>query len=198
VPPQTLTAIAAATRDHLRLRFDYESHGGATSVRVTEPHRLIYSGQRWYLVAWDVERQDWRTFRVDRLTPHTPTGPRFAAREPPEGDLIAYVRRGLGTATWRYRATVTVHAPAEDVQVRMPAGVQVTPAGPRRCVLQVGSDSPEMLAAYIGMIDADFTIDPEASPELAERLRTLAQRYTRATDHGRAKRTRAAGVTMGP
>ena len=82
VDPSTLTAIAAACRDSLRLRFDYRTHDGTSSIRTTEPHRLVHAGRRWYLLGWDVDRQDWRTYRVDRLDPRTPTGPRFTPRTP--------------------------------------------------------------------------------------------------------------------
>jgi predicted DNA-binding transcriptional regulator YafY len=84
VDPSTLTAIAAACRDSLRLSFDYRTHDGTSSIRTTEPHRLVHTGRRWYLLGWDVDRQDWRTYRVDRLDPRTPTGPRFAPRTPPD------------------------------------------------------------------------------------------------------------------
>ncbi|NEW57393.1 WYL domain-containing protein, partial [Nocardia cyriacigeorgica] len=76
VDPEILTAIAGAIRDKHRLRFDYHSHDGTTTLRITEPHRLAHTGRRWYLIAWDADRADWRTFRVDRLRPRTPTGPR--------------------------------------------------------------------------------------------------------------------------
>src|SRR5262245_6206297 len=81
-----LTAIAAATRDRERLRFDYRDHDGSGSVRDVEPHRVVSWGRRWYLVAWDAGKQDWRTFRVDRMRPRRPTGPRFIPREVPGGD----------------------------------------------------------------------------------------------------------------
>ncbi|MEO6085125.1 MAG: WYL domain-containing protein, partial [Umezawaea sp.] len=77
VDAELLTAIGTACRDRLRLRFDYRGHDGTDSIRDTEPHELVSWGPRWYLVAWDVQRQDWRTFRVDRIHPHTPTGPKF-------------------------------------------------------------------------------------------------------------------------
>jgi predicted DNA-binding transcriptional regulator YafY len=75
VAAEVLTAVAAAARDHLRLRFDYADHSGTTSRRDTEPHRLVHTGRRWYLVAWDVDRGDWRTFRADRITPRIPPAP---------------------------------------------------------------------------------------------------------------------------
>src|SRR5215217_6068452 len=81
VDAEVLTAIAGACRDHQRLRFDYLDHSGAASVRTVEPHRLVCWGRRWYLLAWDTDRQEWRSFRVDRLQPRTPTGPRFTPRD---------------------------------------------------------------------------------------------------------------------
>src|SRR6266508_2784488 len=174
-----LTAIASTCRDHERLRFDYLDHQGGRSVRNTEPHRLVHTGRRWYLVAWDLDRDDWRTFRVDRIEPRTPTGPRFTPRPLPEGgDVAKYVSRGLGTATWRFRARVIVHAPAAYVAARLPVPAEIQPLGEDRCVFEPGSDNPEMLAMYLGMLGADFTI--EDSPELATELRNLAERYLRA------------------
>jgi predicted DNA-binding transcriptional regulator YafY len=180
VEPETLTILAGAIRDRLRLRFDYRDHGGAVSSRRVEPHRMVHTGQRWYLVGWDVDRDDWRTYRIDRLTPQTPTGPRFAPREPPGGDLAAYVAEGVGTATWRYRATVTVHASAASVRGRLPSAVRVTADGPRRSRVEVGSDDAQALASYLGLIGADFTVDPDECPDLAQALRALAARYARA------------------
>jgi predicted DNA-binding transcriptional regulator YafY len=69
VDPDTLTAIAAACRDHHRFRFVYRDRDGTETLRSTEPHRLVHTGRRWYLVAFDTDREDWRTFRVDRLEP---------------------------------------------------------------------------------------------------------------------------------
>ena len=179
VDADVLTAIASASRDHERLRFDYLDHQGGRSVRSTEPHRLVHTGRRWYLVAWDLGRDDWGTFRVDRIEPRTPTGPRFTPRPLPEGgDVAKYVSRGLGTATWRFRARVIVHAPAAYVAGRLPVPAEIQPLGEDRCVFEPGSDNPEMLAMYLGMLGADFTI--EDSPELATELRNLAERYLRA------------------
>jgi hypothetical protein len=94
------------------------------------------------------------------------------------------VREGLDTATWRYRATVTVHAPATKVRTRLPSSVRVTPQGRQRCIASVGSDDPRMLASYLSMIDEDFSIDPRASPELAQALHELAARFLRAVSEG--------------
>ncbi|HET6534478.1 MAG TPA: WYL domain-containing protein [Actinoplanes sp.] len=180
VDADALTAIAAACRDHQRLRFDYRTHDGGGRLRDTEPHRLVSAGRRWYLVAWDRDRRDWRTFRVDRMRLRDPAGPLFAPRRLTEDEVTDRVQRGLATATWRYQARVTVWAPASRVARRLPAGITIEPLGPDSCVIQVGSDDPQMLATYLGMLDADFRIDPAAAPELAAHLRTLAARYQRA------------------
>jgi predicted DNA-binding transcriptional regulator YafY len=178
VDPEVLTAIAGACRDHQRLRFDYRDHPGSPSVRSVEPHRLAHDRGRWYLVAWDADRQDWRTFRADRIQPRTPTGPRFTPRDPPGGDVATYLLRGVGAAMWRYRARVRVHAPATQVAGRLPPAVVVEAVDDHTCIVNVGSDTPQMLAVYLGMLDVDFeAVEP---PELVEQLRTLADRYRRA------------------
>jgi predicted DNA-binding transcriptional regulator YafY len=184
VATDTLTTLAAVCRDHQRLRFDYTGHDGGQSRRTVEPYRLAHARGRWYLVAFDLDRQDWRTFRVDRMTLKTPTGPRFTPREPP-ADAAAFVAQGLATAIWRYRARVNVHAPAEQLVQRLPPGVDVVEATDEGCVVAVGSDTPHMLAVYIGLMDADFEVTEP--PELVAELRKLADRYARAV--GRTKRT---------
>jgi predicted DNA-binding transcriptional regulator YafY len=146
-----------------------------------EPYRLVNHRRRWYLMAWDVDRDTWRTFRVDRIKPRTPSGPRFTPRAlPPEPEIAAQVARGVAQATWRYRARVIVHAPAAYVQGRLPIPVPVESLGEDQCVFEPGSDHPEMLAIYLGMLDADFSIVD--SPELVDALRKLTNRYQRAID----------------
>jgi len=179
VDADVLIAIARASRDQERLRFDYRSHAGAATVRTVEPYRLVHDRRRWYLLAWDVDKADWRTFRADRIAPRTPTGPRFAPRElPPDDQVAAWVARGVGEATWRYRAEVIVHAPAEHVRARLPIKADIRPLGPDRCTFRPGADHPEMLALYLGLLGADFTVVD--APELADALRTLADRFRRA------------------
>jgi predicted DNA-binding transcriptional regulator YafY len=153
-------------------------------LRSVEPYRLVHHRQRWYLVAWDLDREDWRTFRVDRVEPRPPTGPRFTPRPlPPDREIAAQVARGVGEAVWRYRARVIVHAPAEYVRARLPIPVEVQSLDGDRCAFEPGSDHPQMLALYLGMLDADFTIVD--SPELVAALRTLIGRYQRAIDASR-------------
>ncbi|WP_433431283.1 helix-turn-helix transcriptional regulator [Nonomuraea sp. CA-141351] len=178
VAPEVLTTIANAARDHERLRFDYTGHEGETTVRNVEPHRLVHRRGRWYLVGYDVERQGWRTFRVDRVRPRTPSGPRFTPRElPGDGDVAAFVERGVNTAMWRYRATVLLHTPAGQVKELAP-GLEVEPVDEATCLLRLGGDDLNGMAVWIGFVGVDFEVlDP---PELAEHVLKLSERYRRA------------------
>ncbi|MFI5484204.1 helix-turn-helix transcriptional regulator [Micromonospora echinaurantiaca] len=180
VSADTLSIVAAACRDHERLRLDYRSHDGSESRREVEPYRLVNWGRRWYLVAYDIHRADWRTFRVDRLIPRAPTGPRFAPRDLPE-EAVDQVRRGVSSAAWRYRARVVVHAPAEQLVEWITAAVgTVTPIDSNSCVLDTGADTIEALAVHLGLLGFDFTVTEPT--ELVELVRELASRYQRATE----------------
>ncbi len=179
VDPEVLTAIAAACRDMTRLRFSYTSHDGAGSDRDVEPYRLVNWGRRWYLVGFDVVRDDWRIFRVDRISVRTPGGPRFTARALPAADLADYVAKRVSAATMRYRARVTVFATAAQVLARTAGWAgPVTPVSDTTCVLDTGSDDAEKLAAYLGMLGYDFRVDEP--PELVDALHALGDRYLRA------------------
>src|SRR5262249_3899519 len=126
-------------------------------------------------------------FRVDRMEPRPPAGPRFTPRAlPADQEIAARVARGVGEATWRYRARVIVRAPAAHVRSRLPIPIEVEPLGEGQCAFAPGSDHPEMLALYLGMLDADFTIVD--SPELVDALRKLTERYRRAIDASAAQR----------
>lgn len=177
VDPELLTTLAAACRDSETLRFDYTSHDGTPTRRRAEPHRLVNWGLRWYLVAWDLDRTDWRNFRVDRITPPTPPhGPRFTPRDI---DATTYVATKVGSAVWRFQARVLVHAPAADVTARInPSVGTVEPVDDTTCVLATGSDSVEHLAVWIGMLGYDFEVT--SPPELVAHVRSLAARYARA------------------
>ncbi|MFJ4666368.1 helix-turn-helix transcriptional regulator [Kitasatospora purpeofusca] len=184
VSAEVLTTLVSACRDRERLRFDYLDHGGSSTLRTVEPYRAVNWGRRWYLVAWDVEREDWRTFRVDRIRPRTPAGPRFAPRELPGGDAASYVARRVSGAAWRYHARVEVHAPAAAVVERInPAVGSVEAVDASRCLLTTGADTVQSLAVHLGMLDLDF--DVTEPPELVAHLRRLASRYARSTppDH---------------
>ncbi|RJL27074.1 helix-turn-helix transcriptional regulator [Bailinhaonella thermotolerans] len=180
VDAEILTTIAAAARDHEQLRFDYLGHDGDDSTRRAEPYRLVYTGRRWYLLAWDVDRRDWRTFRADRIRPRTPNGPRFTPREPPE-DAATHVLRGVGSRAWSHRVRVRLHAPAETIAARIPstAGV-LTAVDENTSLLESGGSSYQNLAGFLGTLDVDFTVlDP---PEFADFLRALTDRFQRAVE----------------
>jgi predicted DNA-binding transcriptional regulator YafY len=183
VDPEVLLTIATATRDRERLRFRYRSHAGELTRRLVEPQGLVHSGRRWYLVAWDTARADWRTFRVDRIEPTPRPDRRFEAREPPATDLASWVARRVSSARDRYQARVILHAPAEEVRPRVPpTWGTVEPLDEGRCLLHAGSDWLDGLAVYIANIGVEFEIiEP---PELTDRLRELADRFARAA--GRA------------
>lgn len=179
VDVEVLMAVASACRDQQRLRFDYRSHSGETTRRVTEPHRLVFDERHWYLLAWDCDREDWRTFRVDRIEPRVPTGPRFLPRDLPEGgDVARHVSTGVDTATWRYRARVVVHAPAPEIAPKVRFAT-VTPLDGSSCTFDAGSDDPQLLALYLGMLGVDFEV--RSAPEMAEALADLSDRFRRAS-----------------
>lgn len=173
-----LTAIAGACRDCERQRFEYRDHEGSATTRTVEPHRLVYTGRRWYLMAWDTDRQDWRTFRVDRIAALLSTGPRFVPRDPPE-DAATYVSKSISAEPYRYQARVTLHAPAEAIAKRVsPAAGVVTPIDGASCMFQSGADSLDVLAMFVVQFDVEFDVhDP---PELVERMHALAQRLAHA------------------
>jgi predicted DNA-binding transcriptional regulator YafY len=175
VDPEVLTAVAAACREHHRLRFDYRSHDGTSSRRDAEPHRLVHTGRHWYLIGWDTDRNDWRTFRVDRIRPRIPTGPRFTARQAPDVDLANYLSHGVSTAPYRFQARITLYVPAETAAERIPPTVGVIEAvDPHACLLHTGSNSLDELAVYVGRFGFRFRV--HEPPELVAHLRELSAR----------------------
>jgi predicted DNA-binding transcriptional regulator YafY len=176
VDAQTLSVIAGACRDCQILRFGYQSRDGTASAREVEPHRLVHTGRRWYLAAWDIDRNNWRTFRVDRIEPKLATGSRFAPRQPPDGDFAAYVSRSVAYEPYPHRAQVTLHASAELAAKRIPPSIGILEAiDDHRCVLHTGAGSLDGLAMWIAMIGFDFEV--REPPELIERIRSLVKRF---------------------
>lgn len=178
VDAKILTVVADACRDQQKLRFRYSDRAGAPSTRLVEPHRLVNPGIRWYLVAWDADREDWRTFRVDRMQPRVTTGERFVPREPPAKDLAAYVSRGVWYAP-PCRARVKLLAPAEAVADRLPpCGAMLEPIDASSCYFEIGASTFERLAWHLVFLGVDFEVSEPA--ELLEEVRRLAGRYQRA------------------
>jgi predicted DNA-binding transcriptional regulator YafY len=183
VDPEHLTTIATACRDAECLRFGYRSREGAATRREVEPHSLVNLGRRWYLVGWDRGREDWRSFRVDRLSRPAATGTRFTGRTLPAADAAAYVRQSIAGAWSRYEARVTVHAPAEEIAKRLPwAAGALEPIDAHRCEYRTADESLEWLALRIAMLGAE--VDVHEPPELMEHLDALARRLQRAAGDG--------------
>jgi predicted DNA-binding transcriptional regulator YafY len=181
VGSEVIMALAAAVHAREVLRFDY---GGQSPPRRAEPHHLVTWGGRWYLVAWDLDRKDWRTFRADRIIPRVPAGPRFAPRELPGGTVAAFVAgRFLGSdaGDWPCRGEVILGLPAAHVSPYVREGV-VEELGPDRCRLVLGSWSWTGLAATVGRFDADIEVVGPA--ELKDAFAHLARRFAgAAADH---------------
>jgi predicted DNA-binding transcriptional regulator YafY len=181
VDAELLSMLAGACRDHEGIRFQYHDRSNATSARVVEPHRVVHTGWRWYLVAWDVGRSDWRTFRVDRIDAKVKikTSTRFKPRKPPGGDFAAFVSKSLSSIPYPYRARVTLHAAVEDIAKKIPASAGVLEAiDEHRCTFNTGDHSLEMLAVHLTMIGVDFEV--HEPPALIEHIRRLSDRLSRA------------------
>lgn len=179
VDAAVLTAVAATCRAHEQLRFDYATHAGTPSVRRVEPHRLVHTGRRWYLVAYDLDRADWRSFRVDRMQPRIPTGPRFTPRPLPAEDLAAFVSRGISTGAYRYQARFTLHVPLEVAADRIPPTIgTLAERDEHSCTLLAGSNSLDELLLYVGLYGFEFEI--HEPPELVAHVQTLTARLAEA------------------
>jgi predicted DNA-binding transcriptional regulator YafY len=180
VDPHHLTVIATACRDRECLRFAYQSRDGTGSRREVEPHSVVNLGRRWYLVAWDCGREGWRTFRIDRLSRPAAGGVRFTQRKLPAKDAATYVEQSITGAPNRFEAHVTLHAAAEEIARRVPHyWGTIEPIDERTCLYRTGDDDLGWLAIRIAMLDVELEV--HGPPELAERLRALADRLTRAT-----------------
>jgi predicted DNA-binding transcriptional regulator YafY len=185
VDPQHLTVIAAACRDAECLRFAYQTREGIDSRREVEPHSLVNLGRRWYLVAWDRGRADWRTFRVDRLARPSSSGVRFTPRRLPARDAAAYVEQRIAGVPNRYEARVTLHAPADRFAGHVPAFWGTIEArDAHSCEFRTSDDDLGWLALRITIFGVDFEV--HEPPELVEHVRTLADRLRRAAGRSRS------------
>jgi predicted DNA-binding transcriptional regulator YafY len=176
--PGVLTTVALACRDSERIRFAYVAASGAQSTRYVEPHRLVSLGRRWYLVGYDLDRQDWRSFRMDRLSEPSGSGARFRPRELPAQDAAAFVRAGISSAWNTYEVDVVVDAPADQVQARIGRWATVEPAGDVRCRVRMSTDSLDWPLMALGTVGAEFSV--VSPPELVGRLRDWGGRFSRA------------------
>ena len=170
--PAVLTTLAMACRGEERVRFGYRPRDGQASSRHVEPHRLVSLGRRWYLIAWDLDRGDWRSFRVDRLAEPVLTGARFRPREIPGGDPVAWVRSRLRAIPTRFEVSVILRAPADKVRDIVGQWGLVEPLD-AACRLRMNVDDLAWPVMALGVIGAPFTV--ESPPELRDRIRATGE-----------------------
>ncbi len=176
IDPDVLVLIAETCQSQQQVSFAYQRHDGTAGARTVEPHRLVHTGRRWYLVARDRQQDDWRSFRVDRISEPRATGIRFTPHNPP--DPAAFVAEAITTAPYRFQARIRISAPAHIVGARIPATVGVVEAiDDSSCLLTTGANTLTYLAVHLAALGPDFTVlEP---PELVDELKTLAGRLTR-------------------
>ncbi|HET6317525.1 MAG TPA: YafY family protein [Chloroflexota bacterium] len=187
VDPGLLTTVAQACRDTERLRFVYVSQVGEETSRHVEPHWLVSLGRRWYLVAYDLHRADWRTFRLDRLNRPQSTLLRFTPRELPAKDPSAFVRASIQTLHTPFAVEVVVFVSAEVARRSLGQWATVEPLDAEdRCVLRMTVDNLDWAALALGSLHADFQV--VSPPEMLDLVREWGTRFSRATK----------GVNAGP
>jgi predicted DNA-binding transcriptional regulator YafY len=178
VDPEALTTVATAIANHETLRFTYSD-----TKRLVEPYQLVAASRRWYLLAFDDNRDDWRIFRVDRISDLWPTGARAMPRELPAKDAAEYVTKKLYSVVPTYQAIATLHMPADEVTRKLgeTAG-EVIVVDEQTCQLRSHTDTLEWLAFRLTMLGCEFEV--HSPPELADHLRALGARATRASHNG--------------
>ncbi|MFC6012907.1 helix-turn-helix transcriptional regulator [Nocardia lasii] len=177
--PAVLTDLALTCRREERLTFTYTAADAATSTREVEPHRLVSVGRRWYLVAYDLTRHDWRTFRVDRLTESATTGIRFRPRALPAADAATFVRTAIGGYRTGYAVTAEIVASAEHVRSRVGRWCAITALSPDRTHIELSVDNLDWPVLLLGKAEAEFRV--LGPPELVERLQEWGTRFLDST-----------------
>ncbi|GHC84976.1 DNA-binding transcriptional regulator [Nocardiopsis terrae] len=177
VDPTVLGVLAACRHERAVTDFTYRDRMGNSTERRVEPHHLVSHGGHWYLLAHDTAREDWRTFRVDRLSDPRPTHGRFRPRDLPAPDPATFLTRLFARGTYRYTATVTVELPEEQVRERLygPLPGRVEPRGPDRCEVRISADSLDLVCQYTAVVlslGAGSALDAPA--EVTDRLRRAA------------------------
>jgi predicted DNA-binding transcriptional regulator YafY len=178
VDPAALVTVAQACRDTERLRFDYTAASGAGTQRLVEPLRLVSLGRRWYVVAYDLDRHDWRSFRLDRLARPVASGARFRPRELPAEDAAAFVRAGIGKLPVPYEVEAVVAAPVERVRAAIGRWAEVAPTADGATRVRMRTDSLDWPAMALGTVGAEFTV--LGPPAMVEHLRDWGARFSRA------------------
>jgi predicted DNA-binding transcriptional regulator YafY len=153
-----LTTLAQAARGTERVELRYTDRAGASTEREVEPHRLVVLGRRWYLVAFDLARFDWRSFRLDRIAEARATGSRFPDRALPAPDAATFVRDGIGAMTPSQEIEALVDAPADRVRARIGQWATVEPVGDATCRVRMSADAPGWPIMALGSLAAEFTV----------------------------------------
>lgn len=177
VDAEALATLAQGCRDSEEVRFDYRARDGTETRRLVEPHRLVPAGRRWYLVAWDTGRSDWRSFRVDRLVAPRLAGGRFSPRELPATDAAAFVASSIRSMPRPYEATVVVDGSADALRAALPwldADVEVL--GDGRCQARLRADSEDWLVTTVAAVATRFAVVVEGTPSLVAGVVLLGQR----------------------
>ena len=177
VDATVLTTLAQACRDDELVEFDYTAREAATTHRRVEPFRLVALGRRWYLVSYDRDRQDWRSFRLDRISGPRPTGQKFRPRDLPADDALTFVQQGIRRMPQQYAVRVRVAVAAEVLEREVGRWGTVTPDG-EGCVLEMNVDSLDWPVMVLASSGADFVV--ESPPELAEQIAEVGARFNRA------------------
>lgn len=178
VEPRVLARLAECCRDRVAIRFDYLDRGGEASQRRAEPHTLVTALGVWYLVAYDLGRADWRTFRVDRIAGDVEaTGHSVAARDVPHGDPVAYLGRSLAAIPYDHHVEldVAVGAPALQAAVGWLNPARVTARGQRACTVRLGARRlPELARQVVEVVAAGRVTELRAPAAVTDHLAGLA------------------------
>jgi predicted DNA-binding transcriptional regulator YafY len=175
-----VSELAVACSERLVTRIRYTAHGGATTDRRVEPFRLVRVGDLWYLVAWDPSKEEWRSFRLDRIASVERQSERFKARPPPGNDLVQYVTKSLSSSLYPYQAKVLLHAPIEEVRRRIgPRDGLFMPVSDTTCTMEIGAQTLDVLAARVLWLGLDFEVI--TSDVLRRHLPTVVARLERAS-----------------
>ena len=173
-----LMQIAGACRDQKKLTIGYADRAGRPSARQIEPVRLAHTGRRWYLVAWDVDRKDWRTFRADRISRIVEPGTHFTPRKLPQ-DVVKFVSQSISYEPYPCRARLKLAGSVSELAKRIPSWIgALEPLDEQHCVLSIGAPSPETLVAFMLMTGVDFEL--LEGKDLLPQLRVIARRLGRA------------------
>jgi predicted DNA-binding transcriptional regulator YafY len=182
VDAESLATLAQACRDREEVRFEYRRRDGDEARRLVEPHQLVSAGRRWYLAAYDLRRDDWRTFRVDRITELRPAGARFTPRPLPGGDAATYVAQSLGSVPTPHEATVTVDGDRDTISGLVSWGdAEITELAPGRCRARLRSETLDGLTTQVSVLAANFPVQVPGPPELLAALARVADRLATAS-----------------